>query len=140
MKDLTQGLALIIQEKVAFDVFAIIRGTVEASVYDNGSNEFPTHVKVETNVGGGGMNLTLSGNQVIKKEVSGISVTVTISKWQLTEQELSFHVKGVAQKSFFKKTIIDRSLRGNRRNKVVFEELLASTHEQLEAAAKSEQG
>ncbi len=134
MKDLSDGLPRIIYEKVSFSCFlGFVKGTIEVSVYDKGTSEFPLLGTVETNLGSGTISYTLKGNEIIKKSASGITIEVTISEWKCTPQVLSFHVKAVGKKGLFSCTVIDRTVKGDRHNKKSHEELIRATFLKLEA-------
>lgn len=119
MKNLEEGLPVIIDDKASFSCFAgFAKGTIEITVCDNGSNDFPSVAKVITNLGSGSISITLSGNTTIHKDVNGIGVTVTISDWKCTSEILSFHIKAEAKKSIFSCKVLDRNLNGHRYDKV----------------------
>lgn len=116
MDKLSEGLPIIIQKSVPYSCFAgIVKGTVEATVYDQGTDEFPAKVEVK---GKGGTELTLKGNEKREKKVNDITIEVTISQWKCTKAELSFHVKAEGKKSIFKCTVIDETLSGKRKVEV----------------------
>lgn len=138
MSDLSNGLPKIINDKTNFSCFlGFAKGTIEAAVYDNGTDQFPTHIDVDSNLGSGGISLTLKGNETINKEFSGVKLTVTISNWQVSASQLSFHVKAEAKKGIFGCKVFDRTLKGQRHNKAMFEQNLAET---LAKAEKTKNG
>ena len=119
MKNISDGLPVIISDSTDFKCFAgFVWGTVTSYVHDNGTSKFPTHINVKTSLGGGGLDVTLTGNEVIKKSVMGIDITVTISEWKCTPSNLSFHVTGLAKKFIWpvewKCKPIDKKLSGKR--------------------------
>lgn len=126
MKDLLNGLPRIINAKTNFSCFGgFAKGSIELSVYDNGTNQFPAIATVESNLGSGSISLTLTGNQTINQSVSGVSVQVVISNWNCTVQQLSMHVKAVAKKSIFSCTVFDQTLSGQRHNQSMHEAQIA---------------
>ncbi|BDS15598.1 hypothetical protein [Aureispira anguillae] len=138
MSDLSNGLPKIINDKTNFSCFlGFVKGTIEATVYDNGTDQFPTHINVDSNLGSGGITLTLEGNQTINKEFSGVKIIVTISNWSVSPSQLSFHVKAEAKKGIFSCQVFDRTLKGRRHNKAMFEQTLADTLNKAEAAKNS---
>lgn len=118
------SLPIIISEKVTFSCFlGFVSGTIEAIVNDQGTTEFPTVINVSTNLGGGSVPLLLKGNETIHKNVSGIDINVTISKWNCSTEKLSFHVKAVGTKTILVPvscTVIDKTFSGERHNKDKF--------------------
>lgn len=134
MNDLSNGSPRIIEEKTNFSCFlGFVKGTIELSVYDNGSDQFPTIATVNTNLGGGSISLTLSKNETIKKSVSGIDINVSISNWKCTKQELSFHVKAVSKKGFASCNVFDRTLSGQRHDPALFKEQMSELLKKAEA-------
>ncbi len=134
MKNLSNGLPIIIDEKTNFSCFmGFVKGTIELLVYDNGSDQFPSMATVNTNLGSGSISLTLSKNETIKKSISGIDINVTISDWKCTVQDLSFHVKAEAKKGLFSCTVFDRTLNGKRHNVALFEEQMTELLKKAEA-------
>ena len=135
MKDLANGLPIIIDEKTSFSCFlGFVKGTIELLVHDNGSDQFPSVATVNTNLGSGSTSFTLSKNETIKKSINGIDITVTISDWKCTAQDLSFHVKAEAKKGFFSCTVFNRTLNGKRHDDSLFKEQMAELLKKAEAA------
>ena len=121
MKELSDGLPIIIDEKGTFECFhSLVKGKFHLMVYDKGTNEFPANVNVDTNFGKGGVSHTLKGNETIDNKTHGIEIETTISNWTCTSTELSFHVKCEAKKKVWPKTykceVIDRTFSGKRYN------------------------
>lgn len=135
MSTLSEGLPRIIYVKKSFSCFLnAVHGTIEASVYDNGSETFPCTVTADTNFGGGSFSLDLSGNQSFDREVQGISIHVEITGWSCTTDNLSFHVKASAKKSILSCTVFDQTLNGSRHNEALLKERVAEAMAKVESA------
>jgi hypothetical protein len=134
---------IIIQKTVSFSCFSgIAHGTVSGQVTDNGTNTFPTHITVNSNLGSGSFNIDLKGNETIKEKIQGIDVEITVSDWKVDQSTLSFHLKAVAKKKVLftlSCTVVDESFKGNRHNAQVANERLIALNNQLETFAKSQQ-
>jgi len=122
MENFKNGLPVIINEDTHFSCFGgIAKGDLIINVHDNGTNEFPTTVKAQTNLGSGTISIVLKGNEKITKKISGVEIIVEVSKWTCTNNELSFHVQAKAKKSFFSCTPINKTLKGERYDDKKFE-------------------
>ena len=132
---LSSGLPRIIYKRVSFKCFVgFVKGTIEFSVYDNGSTTFPALATIETNLGSGSVSLDLSGNQTIKKSAAGVDVTVEISKWTVSNESLSFHVKASGKKGIFSCTVFDETLKGDRHSASEQEAQMNEVFDKMEAA------
>tara|TARA_R110001583_G_scaffold24456_2_gene89153 strand:+ start:3342 stop:3755 length:414 start_codon:yes stop_codon:yes gene_type:complete len=134
MENLKDGLPIIISDDIHFSCFGgIAKGNIIIDVHDQGIEEFPTTVKANTNLGSGTVSIVLKGNEKLKKKVSGIEIQVEVSKWECSENELSFHLKAKAKKSFLSCTIVDKTLKGERYNNEKFEVKLAQLVKEAES-------
>ena len=140
MTVLTNKRVIIINKTVDFNCFlGAAKGSIRGEIYDQGSNIFPSHITVDSNLGSGSFELNLQGNQVINEEIQGVSIEITISEWQANEQILSFHLKAVAKKTIVfpvSCTVINETFRGSRHNSEAFNLLIASFNKQLESLSK----
>lgn len=131
--NLSTGLPRIINERVSFSCFwGVVKGSIEFSVYDNGSQVFPSIATIETNLGSGSVNLDLSGNETIKKSAAGVDVTVEITNWSVSSSELSFHVKASGKKGILGCTVFNQTLRGARHNSADLEDKMNAMFAKLE--------
>ena len=84
--------------------------------FHNGKSKFLTRTNVKTSLGDGRLDVTLTGNEIVKS-IKGIDITVTISEWNYTPSNLSFHVTGSAKRSVWpvelKCKAIEKSLLGS---------------------------
>jgi hypothetical protein len=131
---------IIINKTVNFNCFlGAARGSITGEIYDQGSDVFPAHITVDSNLGAGSFELNLQGNQVIKEDVQGVKIEVTVSEWEATENILRFHLKAVATKKIVfpvSCTVIDTTFSGARHNSEAFTFLLSSFNKKLEALSE----
>ncbi|MFA9372041.1 MAG: hypothetical protein ACERIH_10065 [Labilibaculum antarcticum] len=133
MENLNNGLPIIISENIHFSCFGgVAKGDLNIDVHDNGTNEFPTTVKANTNLGSGTVSMVLKGNEKITKKISGVEIIVEVSKWTCSKSELSFHLKVKAKKSILSCTIVDKTLKGERYDNKKFETKLAQLVKEVE--------
>lgn len=130
----------IINKTVPFSCFfGAAKGTISGEVYDQGSNVFPAHITVDSNLGSGSFDIDLQGNEVIKEEIHGVKVKITISDWNVNENGLSFHLKAVATKTIvfsISCTVVDETFSGGRHHAEAFNLLMASFNKKLEALSQ----
>lgn len=64
--------------------------------------------------------------------MKGITIEVSVSKWDCTKGKLSFHAKAEAKKGIFSCKVIDRNFSGDRHNEEAFEEEISKLFTEME--------